>query len=128
MTAGAPTARRSGKGSRSCSAWCGSARSNGELLIRKLGGETRVEYSANPGFTGTDNFTVALRPQAQGTADATVQIAATVTQGAGVAAAPAPAEQKPAHDPLARHRRGRPGAARRTEQWQGWRFGRATPV
>ena len=67
--------------------------SNGELLIRKLGGETRVEYNPNPDFTGTDSFTVALRPQTQGAADATVQITATVTQGAGVAAAPPPAEE-----------------------------------
>lgn len=70
--------------------------SDGELLVRKLGGETRVEYNPNPGFTGTDKFTVALRPQAGG-ADATVQITATVTPGAGVAAAaPPPEEKKPA--------------------------------
>lgn len=70
--------------------------SDGELLVRKLGGETRVEYNPNPGFAGTDKFSVALRPQSGG-ADATVQITATVTPGAGVAtAAPPPEEKKPA--------------------------------
>lgn len=68
--------------------------SSGELLIRKLGGETRVEYTANPGFTGNDTFSVALRPQSG--ADAMVQITATVTGGAGVAAATPPAAPEPA--------------------------------
>lgn len=71
---------------------------DGELLVRKLGSETRIEYNPNPGFTGTDKFTVALRPQS-GAADATVQVTATVTPGAVVvpaAAAPPPEEKKPA--------------------------------
>ena len=70
---------------------------HGTMLVQKLGGETRLEYTPNPGFTGTDSFTASLRPKAGG-ADAAVQVAVTVTQGTGVpAAAPAAApESKPA--------------------------------
>ena len=68
---------------------------HGELQIRKWGGESRVEYTPNPGYTGTDKFAVALRPN-DGSADAAVVLTATVTQGAGVVAAPPPSEpEKP---------------------------------
>jgi len=68
---------------------------HGTLLIQKLGGQTRLEYTANPGFTGSDAFTAALRPRAGG-ADATVQVAVTVNRGEGSPAVTAPApETKP---------------------------------
>ncbi len=66
---------------------------NGELLVRQLGGESRVEYNPNPGFVGTDSFTVALRPREQGQPDAIVQITATVNQKAGTAVVPPPANK-----------------------------------
>jgi hypothetical protein len=68
---------------------------HGELQIRKWNNETRVEYQPTAGFIGADKFAVLLRSTAGG-ADATVNIAATVARGEGVAAAPPPAtETKP---------------------------------
>ena len=70
---------------------------HGTMLIQKLGGQTRLEYTPNAGFTGTDAFTALLRPRAGGP-DATVQVAVTVSRGEGAAAAPTPApapEAKP---------------------------------
>ena len=83
---------------------------HGELQIRKWNGESRVEYTANPGYTGSDRFTVALRPQGGG-ADATIVLTATVTRGEGVAAAPAPEPEQPTTT-----RRTRRPAARTTTQ------------
>lgn len=69
---------------------------HGELQIRKWAGESRLEYTAHPGFTGTDKFSAALRPQ-DGGADAIVQVAATVSRGEGAPAVSAPAadDEKP---------------------------------
>jgi hypothetical protein len=71
---------------------------HGTMLVQKLGGETRLEYTPNPGYTGTDSFTAALRPKS-GAADATVRVAVMVTQGVGAPAAAAPAAQE--HKPAA---------------------------
>ena len=70
---------------------------HGVLLVRKLGGETRLEYNPHPGYTGADAFSVALRSKDPAAADSLVQVAVTVSQGAGVAAAPPPppAPEKP---------------------------------
>jgi hypothetical protein len=84
---------------------------HGTMLIQKLGGETRLEYTPNPGYTGTDSFTASLRPKAGG-ADAAVQVAVTVTQGAGApVAAPAAQESKPATSSSTR-RPARPSSTR----------------
>jgi hypothetical protein len=77
---------------------------HGTMLVQKLGGETRLEYTPNPGYTGTDSFTAALRPKAAGAPDAAVQVAVTVTRGAGVPAV-APAEE---HKPTTPSRTRRP--------------------
>ncbi len=67
--------------------------SHGELQIRKWAGESRVEYTANAGYVGTDKFGVALRPT-DGGADAMVMLTATITRGEG-AAPPPPEPEKP---------------------------------
>jgi len=67
---------------------------HGRVLIQKLGGETRLEYTADPAWTGTDRFTAAVRPTSG--ADAALQVAVNVSMGEGVAPPPAPAPEKPA--------------------------------
>ena len=69
---------------------------HGIILIQKVGGETRIEYTAKGRYVGPDHFTVALRSSVANTPDVTVQIAVTVAMGEGMppepaAAAPAPA-------------------------------------
>ena len=63
---------------------------HGELLIRKWNGETRVEYTPTASYVGPDQFSAALR-SADGTPDAVVKVAVTVTRGEGVPAVAAPA-------------------------------------
>ena len=75
---------------------------HGRVLIQKLGGETRLEYTADDRYTGADRFTVALRSRSTGTPDTLVQVAVTVTMGEQVAAPPPPPIEKPA--PAARSR------------------------
>lgn len=76
---------------------------HGTILIQKLGGETRLEYTASPGYTGSDAFTAVLRPKSGG-ADAGIQVAVTVTPGAGLPAAarPAPAPEPRSSTPARR--------------------------
>ena len=62
---------------------------HGRVLIQKVGGETRIEYSADDRYVGPDRFTVALRSNTANTPDATVQVAVNVTMGEGMATAPA---------------------------------------
>ena len=70
---------------------------HGRVYIRPVNGQTRVEYTANPGFAGSDRFAVALVPNAAGVPDSSLRVDVTVTPGEGQAAAPAPApEKKPA--------------------------------
>ena len=78
---------------------------HGHVLIQKIGGQTRLEYTANPRYSGADRFSVALRSRTSGAADATVQVAVTVTPGSGVAVAPEPAPAPaPSRTPPARPR------------------------
>ena len=71
---------------------------HGRVYIRPVNGQTRVEYSANPGYTGSDRFAVALVPHASGAPDTPLRVDVTVTPGEGqaAAAAPAPAPEKKA--------------------------------
>ncbi len=65
---------------------------HGVVLIQQLGGETRLEYTADQRYVGADRFTVALRSKTANAPDTVVQVAVTVTMGevvAPVAAAPA---------------------------------------
>ena len=68
---------------------------HGHILIHVVAGRTRVEYTPDGRYVGSDAFTVALRPRAEGAPDAKVQFAVTVTPGANVAA-PEPTRQAPA--------------------------------
>jgi hypothetical protein len=47
---------------------------HGTVLIHEVGDDTRVDYTPDHGFVGTDTFTVKLIP-----GDATVRVAAAVT-------------------------------------------------
>ncbi len=81
---------------------------HGRVYIRPVNGQTRVEYSANPGYTGSDRFAVALVPHASGAPDASLQVDVAVTPAEGQAAAPAPVaapakKAAPAHAPARRH-------------------------
>lgn len=81
---------------------------HGHVLIHTVSGRTRVEYTPDGRYVGPDAFTVALRPRGQGTPDAKVQFAVTVTAGANVVAAPEPARQttpaRPSTKPARRSR------------------------
>ncbi len=65
---------------------------HGRVLIQRIGGQTRLEYTPNPGFNGSDRFTAALRPREASTQDSRLQVAVNVGGGAAPAAqTPAPA-------------------------------------
>lgn len=82
---------------------------HGRVYIRSVNGQTRVEYTANPGFAGSDRFAVALVPNTPSTPDSSLRVDVAVTPGEGQAAAPvaaptpAPAKKAPAHAPARRH-------------------------
>lgn len=75
---------------------------HGRILIQKIGGETRIEYTANDRYVGADKFSVALRPTTPNTPDATIQVAVNVSMGdlppvvAPTKPAPAPRAATPA--------------------------------
>ena len=76
---------------------------HGRILIQKIGGETRIEYTAENRYVGPDRFSVALASNTANTPDSTLQVSVTVTMGEGMAtpaptAAPAtrPAPRPPA--------------------------------
>ena len=71
---------------------------HGDLLIRKWNGETRLEYTPAASYVGADQFSAALR-SADGTPDALVKVAVTVTRGEGVPAVAAP---EPGDEPAAK--------------------------
>lgn len=73
---------------------------HGRVFIQKIGGQTRVEYTADPGYSGADAFSVALRSRTPNTPDAMVQVAVTVLPGTGVPVA-APVAPPPAATPAA---------------------------
>lgn len=63
---------------------------HGHVLIQKVGGETRIEYTADDRHVGPDRFTVALRSATPNVPDATVQVAVNVAMGEGMAPVPPP--------------------------------------
>lgn len=68
---------------------------NGRLEINRVENSTRADYYPNAGFTGTDAFTVALRPSS-GAADVPLAVTVNVAQGARAAVAPAATTARPA--------------------------------
>ncbi len=68
----------------------------GRVLIQKIGGETRIEYTPENRHVGADRFTVALRSSVPNAPDAMVQITVEASMGEGMAPAPAPAPATPA--------------------------------
>ena len=64
---------------------------HGRILIQKIGGETRIEYTAENRYVGVDRFSVALASNLPNTPDSTIQVTVTVAMGEGMAQAPAPA-------------------------------------
>ncbi len=72
---------------------------HGYILIQKIGGETRIEYTAEHRFVGEDRFSVALASNTPNTPDAVLQVAVSIARGEGVAPAtvePAPRATTPA--------------------------------
>ena len=65
---------------------------HGRILIQRTFGKTRVEYTPNELYSGSDRFVVALRPREEGAADATlnVSVAASSPQAAKPAGAVSP--------------------------------------
>lgn len=64
---------------------------HGRILIQKIGGETRVEYTPDTRYVGPDRFSVALASNTVNMPDATVQISVETTLGLGMTPPPAPA-------------------------------------
>lgn len=73
---------------------------HGRVLIHKVGNQTRAEYTPNPGYAGTDAFTVDLRSRTANAPDAKVQVAVTVLPDPNAPVA-APAAPPPAVTPAA---------------------------
>jgi Bacterial Ig domain len=63
---------------------------NGRIMQNAVGSETRVEYTPNARFSGTDQFTVAFKSRTASGPDVPVQVAVTVGAGeASTVSAPA---------------------------------------
>ena len=56
---------------------------HGRVLVQPINGKTRIEYTADPRYVGSDRFTVALRSRTANTPDSTLQVTVTVSQGEG---------------------------------------------
>lgn len=81
---------------------------HGRVFIQPVNGQTRVEYTANNGYAGSDSFTVALVSRTASTPDTPLRVDVTVTPGEGQAVAPPPAPtKKPATRAPARRRTNR---------------------
>ncbi len=72
---------------------------NGRVFIQKVANSTRVEYTPNTGFTGTDSFTVALRSNQSGVEDIPLAVTVNVSQGERPAVAPPTTISRPAAAP-----------------------------
>ncbi len=93
---------------------------NGRVFIQKVANATRVEYTPNTGFTGTDSFTVALRSNQSGVEDTPLAVTVDVSQGERPAVAPPTTSSRPEAAPSTNRRRGstssttrKPAATRR---------------
>jgi len=71
---------------------------HGRVYIQPVNQKTRIEYTANTGYVGADEFTVALRSRTAGVPDTPLRVDVTVTPGEGqpTAAPPAAPARKPA--------------------------------
>ncbi len=85
---------------------------HGRVLIHKVFGRTRIEYTPDDRYVGPDRFTALLRSRQPNTPDATLLISVNVSMGEGMvptpaAAAPAapPVQPKPAHAKSSRVRK-----------------------
>jgi hypothetical protein len=56
---------------------------HGRVYIQPVNRQTRIEYTANAGYSGPDSFTVALRPRAANAPDSMLRVDVTVTPGEG---------------------------------------------
>ncbi len=68
---------------------------HGRILIQKIGGETRVEYTPENNYVGADRFSVALASNEPNTPDSTIQVTVNVSLGEGMTP-PAPVASTPA--------------------------------
>lgn len=72
---------------------------HGRILIQKIGGETRIEYTPENNYVGTDRFSVALASNLPGTPDSAIQVTVNVSLGEGMAPTAAAPEARPATSP-----------------------------
>jgi len=56
---------------------------HGRVYIQPVNRQTRIEYTANNGYAGTDSFSVALRPRAANAPDSVLRVDVNVTPGEG---------------------------------------------
>lgn len=61
---------------------------HGRVFIQKVANATRVEYTPNAGYVGSDAFTVALRSNASGAEDTPLKVSVTVARGTRASAEP----------------------------------------
>lgn len=61
---------------------------HGYVVVKKVGAQTRVEYTADNRYVGSDKFTVALRSRTASEPDTTLQVTVSVAMGEQVAPAP----------------------------------------
>ena len=61
---------------------------HGRVFIQKVANATRVEYTPNAGYVGSDAFTVALRSNNAGVQDTPLQVSVSVTPGTGASSEP----------------------------------------
>ena len=69
---------------------------HGRVFIQKIENATRVEYTPDDGYVGTDAFTVALRSNQSETADTPMAVSVVVSQGDRPAVAPTTTTTRPA--------------------------------
>lgn len=71
----------------------------GYILVQKIGGETRIEYTAENRYVGPDAFSVTLISNTPNTPDSTIQVTTSTTMGENMTPPPAaapPARSTPA--------------------------------
>ena len=77
---------------------------HGRVYIQPVNQQTRIEYTPNTGYVGSDSFAVALRSRAAGAPDTPLRVDVTVMPGMGQPVA-APAAPTPPRGPAAPARR-----------------------
>ena len=78
---------------------------HGYILIQKVGNETRIEYTVENRYVGSDKFSVALASNQPNTPDSSMGVTVSVARGEGVAPPAAEAAPTPTTTPARRSTR-----------------------